>query len=302
MIDLRLIDCFVQAARLESFSGAAKALGISPGAVSQNIRALEDRLQVRLFNRTTRQVKLTVEGSRFLQRCGPAVEALTHAADDLTSERDSFRGTLRIATTTAFGRSHIIPIAGLFQRMHPDLIIEMQFADSYTDLVGEEFDLAIRGGILPDSSYVSRLLLPITPIVCASPDYVERHGLPRSVSELSQHRLIAMRSNPSQQLFAWEFGGIGDLKVESVEISPCFIVNDPAALGVAAVNGVGIAQIGSNIARPLLRSGQLVMALKDRAIKSRGIYAVYPSKRYLAAKVRAFIDLMVEQLGEHSDA
>ena len=299
MLDLRLIATFIQAARLESFSAAAKALGVSPGAVSHNIKALEERLRTRLFQRTSRQVKLTPEGQRFLQRCGPAVEALTHAADDLAADRDAFRGTLRVSATTAFGRAHVLPLAAAFQKLHPELQIEMSLTDQFVDLVAEEFDLAIRGGILPENEYITRLILPVTPLVCGSPAYFAEHGKPKDLQALSSHRLIGMRSTSSRKVFAWEFAGADS--IERVDIAPVFVVDDPEGAALTAASGAGLAQVGSNIVLPMVSRGQLELALTDRAARTRGLYAVYPSRRFASTKLKAFIQFLAEALARRPD-
>jgi DNA-binding transcriptional LysR family regulator len=298
--DLRLIATFVQAARRESFSGAAKALGISAGAVSQNIKSLEDQLGARLFTRTTRQVKLTPEGQRYLLRCAPALEALDEATVAIKDERDSFSGRLRITSTTAFGRSHVLPVIAAFQDAHPDLSIELSLSDQFVDLVAEEFDLAIRGGILKDSNYISRLLLPVTPVVCAAPSYFKAQGKPKQIADLTKHRLIGMRSNLSQELFSWEFSGKRG-QVEHIKIKPHFVINDPEGAALAAVKGLGIAQVGTNVVLPKVRDGQLVLALTDFAVQSRGIYAVYPTRRFAPKKLSAFISALAEAFAERSD-
>ncbi len=301
MIDLRLIETFIQAARRESFSGAAKAIGVSPGAVSQNIKALEDRLATRLFTRTTRQVKLTPEGQRFLQRCAPAVEALNEAAITLQEDRAAYRGTLRVTSTTAFGREHVLPALTTFQEMHPELSVELSLTDGFVDLVAEEFDLAIRAGILPDSDYIARLLLPITPMVIAAPQYLDAHGVPETIEDIQNHKLVGMRSNPSQRVFDWEFLGEGGSGVERLSINPTIVVNDPAALAQALAAGAGIGQVGSNLAVPLVRSGAAVHLFADRTVQSRGLYAVYPSKRYAPAKLTGFIEHLAQSLSERAD-
>ncbi|MCR9086956.1 MAG: LysR family transcriptional regulator [Rhodobacteraceae bacterium] len=301
MIDLRLIETFIQAARRESFSGAAKALGVSPGAVSQNIKALEDRLATRLFTRTTRQVRLTPEGTRFLQRCAPAVEALADAATALQEDHAAFRGTLRITSTTAFGRAHVLPALCAFQAHHPDLTVELSLTDGFVDLVTEEFDLAIRAGVLPDSDHIARLLLPVTPMVCAAPAYLDRHGTPQTLDDLACHRLIGMRSNPSQRVFAWEFADPGDAGLQRMEIAPSIIVNDPAALAEAVAGGAGVAQLGSNLAMPLIHGGRALHLLPRSMIRSRGIYAVYPSKRYAPVKLTRFIEHLAADLADRAD-
>lgn len=301
MIDLRLIETFIQAARRESFSGAAKALGVSPGAVSQNIKTLEERLSTRLFTRTTRQVKLTPEGQRFLQRCAPAVEALSDAATALQEDHAAFRGTLRVTSTTAFGRAHVLPALARFQELHPELTVELSLTDGFVDLVAEEFDLAIRAGILPDSDYIARLLLPVTPMVCASPEYLQKTGTPETIDALTQHRLIGMRSNPSQRVFAWEFAETEAQETRRLEIAPCIVVNDPEALAIAVADGSGIGQLGSNLALPLIAAGKAVHLFSTETVQSRGIYAVYPTKRYAPLKLTGFIEYLTETLAHRPE-
>lgn len=301
MPDLRLIGSFLQAARHESFSAAAKALGISPAAVSQNIKTLEAQLGVRLFQRTTRQVRLTPEGQRYLARCAPAIEALDDAAEMLRSDRDSLAGRLRVTSTTSFGRWHILPAIADFQGKHPELRVELTLSDAFIDLVAEGYDLAIRGGILPENEYVARLLLPVTMLVCAAPDYLARHGRPRALAELARHRLIGMRSNPSQKVFDWEFATADGAVVERIAIEPTFVVNDPEGPALAAVNGLGLAQTGSNIVLPLVSKGQLEIVLADRAVSLRGLYAVYPSRRFAPRRLTALVQFLTERFADRSD-
>lgn len=301
MVDLRLIGTFLQAARCESFSGAAKALGISPAAVSQNVRSLEDQLGARLFHRTTRQVRLTPEGQRYLQRCAPAVEALNEAALALREEREGLTGVLRVTSTTSFGRRHVLPAIGAFQALHPDLNVELSLSDGFVDLVAEGFDLAIRGGVLPDSDHIARLLLPVTMLVCGSPAYLAEHGRPETPADLAGHRLVGMRSNPSQRLFAWEFSSPEKGGVERLEIAPRFVVNDPEGVALAAAGGLGLGQVGSNVVLPLAREGRVEIVLGDRGVRLRGLYAVYPSKRLAPRRLTSFVQFLAEAFSHRSD-
>jgi DNA-binding transcriptional LysR family regulator len=298
-MELRLIETFLEAARRQSFSGAAKALEISPAAVSQNVKSLEDRLGARLFTRTTRSVRLTAEGERYFQRIEPALEALSGAADALAQERDEMQGWVRISSTTAFGRAVVIPLVAQFTHLNPRVRVEVSLSDEFVDLVAQGFDFAVRGGVLPVNDYISRLLVPVTPLVCAAPEYAQRFGLPQRLEDLATHRVIGMRSNPSQRVFAWEFKR-GQLPVK-IDIDPAFIVNDPQGAAEAAKMGIGLAQIGSNIALPLTRAGQLVIALERFAIQSRGLYAVYPTRRYLPKRVSSLITFLADQCAERSD-
>ncbi len=299
MIDLRLIDTFIQSARQGSFTAAAKVLGISPAAVSQNIRALEDGLQTRLFTRTTRQIKLTPEGARFLQRCAPAVEALAQAVDEVQEGRDALTGRLRITSTTQFGRRYLLPEIVAFQTAHPGLEIELHLSDSFVDLVANEFDLAIRIGVLPENEYIARLLVPITPLIVAAPSYLAEHGEPATLDHLAQHRLIGFRAVDSHRIFDWEIQGPDGRR--SIAVSPHLILNDPEAIGEAAAAGAGIAHVGTNVCLPLIREGRLVVLFPETAMSSRGVYAVWPTRRYVPAKSQAFIRHLTSAFSERAD-
>jgi DNA-binding transcriptional LysR family regulator len=302
MIDLRLIESFMQAARHENFSAAATAFRISPGAMSQNIKALEDKLGARLFTRTTRQVRLTSAGQLFLERCGPALEALNDATAAVAGERDTFQGTLKVTSATAFGRAFILPLAAKFQKLHPELTIELSLSDTFVDLIAEGFDLGIRGGILPANEYISRLIVPITPLVCAAPSYFKEHGKPIEPEDVLKHRLIGMRSSATQRVFPWEFAAEkGSRAISRIEIEPNFIVNDVEAVAEAAAEGVGLAQVGSNISLPRVRQGRLELALTDFAVQSRGMYAVYPTRRYAPRKLTAFIAFVADAFADDTE-
>lgn len=298
-MELRLIETFVEAARRQSFSAAARTLQISPAAVSQNIKSLEDRLGARLFTRTTRSVRLTPEGQRYFQRIEPAMQALGSAADALAEERDEMQGWVRISSTTAFGRSEVIPLVEAYMREHPRVLVDLSLSDQFVDLVAEGYDFAVRGGVLPVNDYVSRLLLPVTPLVVASPSYAKVVDLPQRIEDIANHRCVAMRSNPTQKVFAWEFQR-GRLPIQ-VDIDACFVVNDPQAAADAAAAGIGLAQVGSNVVLPMVRSQRLIVALQQHATASRGIYAVYPTRRYLPKRVSRLIDFMATRLAERAD-
>jgi len=293
-MDLRLLNTFVQAARLESFTDAGRVLQISPAAVSQNIKSLENALAVRLFTRTTRKVRLTPEGRSFLSRCQPALDALDEAVSMASDEGANVAGTIRISSTTAFGRSHIIPIISDFIARYPDVRIELQLTDGFVDLVAEEVDMAIRAGVLPENEYVSRLLLPITPIVCAAPVYFARHGKPGKPGDLKGHSCIGMISNQNKRMFEWEFKS--GSRIVKQTINSVFTVNDPEAMVLAVLSGSGIGQLGTNLALTYLNDGRLETALEDYAVPSRGIYLVYPSKRYVTTRARLFMDFLIESL------
>ncbi len=299
IMEIRLIETFVEAARKQSFSAAAKTLDLSAAAVSHNIKSLEAQLGARLFSRTTRSVRLTPEGERYFERIEPALQALGSAAEALIEERDEMQGLVRITSTTAFGRNEIIPLLRLFMSEHPRVQVELSLSDQFVDLVSEGFDFAVRGGILPVKDYVSRLLLPVTPMVVASPEYAHANGLPHRIEDIARHSCIAMKSNPTQKVFAWEFKR-GKLPIK-LDVQASMVVNDPLAAALAAASGIGLTQVGSNITLPMIRNGQLVSTLDSLTYASRGIYAVYPSRRYVPKRVSRLIDFMVQSMSERSD-
>lgn len=298
--DLRLVTTFVEAARRLSFSAAAKALGLTPGSVSQNIRHLEEQLGVRLLTRTTRQVRLTAEGARYLARCAPALEALGEADAAVREEHETLAGRLSVTSTTAFGRAHLLPVIAGFMQTHRAIEVELSLSDQFVDLVAEGFDCAVRGGILPENEYISRLILPVTPLVCASPAYAAAHGLPSSLADLPAHRLIGMRSNPSQQVLGWEFAAPGG-GVQRIEIAPALAVNDPEGVGLAAAASIGLGQVGSNVVLPLVAAGRLVLALTEHAVRSRGLYIIYPSRRFMPRRLTLFVQAMADAFAQRAD-
>jgi len=205
-----------------------------------------------------------------------------------------------VTATTAFGRQHILPLLPDFLAMHPELTLALQLSDDFTDLVADGFDLAIRGGILPENQYIARLLLPVTPLICASPAYLAAHGRPEQIVDLCRHRLIGMRSNPSQRVFAWEFRQEDGLTVR-IDVEPSFVVNDPEAATLAAVHGLGVAQLGSNLVLPHVAAARLELALTASAVRTRGLYAVWPSRRHTSRKITAFVQHLADHFATRPD-
>ena len=294
MLDLRLLSSFIQAARTGSFSEAGRVLQLSPAGVSQNIKSLEAQLGARLFTRTTRHVRLTPEGQRFLSRCAPAIAALDDAIRAVGDESERIEGRIRISSTTWFGRTRLVPLVARFMAANPRIEVEVDLSDRFVDLVAEEFDLAIRIGTLPENEYVARLLIPLTPLLCASPGYLATNGTPQTVDELKAHRCIGMRSNTERRVFPWEFNVDGT--VVRHEPAAHLIVNEAEAVAIAAVAGVGIAQVGSLLVEPRIADGSLVLLLKPFMPRARGVYAVYPTRRYTPQRTKALIEFIASEL------
>lgn len=294
MLDLRLVSSFLHAARTGSFSEAGRSLHLSPAGVSQNIKTLESQLGVRLFTRTTRQVRLTPEGQRFMARVGPALAALDDAVRAVSDESERIEGQIRISATTWFGRTRLVPLLTRFMAEHPKVEVEVDLSDRFVDLVAEAFDLAIRIGSLPENEYVARLLLPLTPLLCAAPSYLAAHGAPERIEDLARHRCIAMRSNTERRVFNWEFSDDG----ETVRHLPnaSLILNEAEAVAIAAEEGFGLAQVGSQLVEPRVAQGKLQLLMKAFTPKPRGVYAVYPTRRYTPQRTKALIAFLAKHL------
>ncbi|MEM9278225.1 MAG: substrate binding domain-containing protein [Pseudomonadota bacterium] len=216
------------------------------------------------------------------------MEALDEAVELAGQEATQMAGRIRLTSTTAFGRSHILPEISKFMMRHPMISVDLELSDGFVDLVAGEFDFAVRAGILPENEYISKRLVRITPTVCATPEYFQKYGKPTTPQDIIRHRCIGMLSNPSRRVFEWEFADKNKAFAQPVE--PVFVANDPEAVVLAAVQGVGLAQVGTNLVEPYLNSGKLVTALSDYSVESRGIYLVYPSKRFVPTRVRALMD------------
>jgi DNA-binding transcriptional LysR family regulator len=281
---VRAIQCFVQAAGNGSFAAAARILGISSAAVSKNVASLEHALGVRLMNRTTRTLVLTAEGGAFLERARVALAAL----DGTPS------GRVRISTSAAFGREHVLPtLPGLMARC-PGLSIEVDFDDRRVDLVQDGYDLVLRGGNIADSSLVSRPVCRLNTILVAAPAYLARHGTPRTPDNLHVHQLIARRFLGGA-VAAWTFrtpeGGITHFTPADAALT----VSAPEAQVQAAVLGLGIAQVGVHHAWSHLRDGQLKIVIAD--LHHPGTFEMvlqYPHRALLAPRVRVTVDYLLD--------
>lgn len=291
---VRAILSFVQVADGGSFAAAARKLGVSSASVSKNVAGLERALGVRLMNRTTRTLKLTSEGVTFLEQARIALDALDLAVDTVAAQRVEPSGRVRISTSAAFGRDQLMPaLPGLLER-YPELSVEVDFDDRCIDLINEGYDLALRGGQIPDSALVSRTICRLNMALFASPAYLGRHGVPRTPQDLKQHKIINRRFlNGSYS--KWSFRSM-DGSIETFEPEASTVtLSSPEALAQAALLGLGIAQVGVHHAWPHLRAGTLKVVLND--CHHPGDYEMvlqYPHRALLAPRVHAVINYLLE--------
>ena len=287
------IPVFVTVVESGGFSPAAKLLGISKSAVSKRVTQLEEQMGVKLLHRTTRKLSLTEAGEHFFQHARIAHQAAKDAQDAVAQLQGEPQGRLRINTPMSFGRLHIAPLIPEFLKRYPKISIEMVMDDKVADLIGEGFDIAIRGGDLPDSSLIARKLAPLRNVLCASPEYIEKHGRPVELSQLADHNCLIFTY--SKDIKEWLF--IKDGQTQSVEVTGNYNVNNSEALREALLQGAGIGRLPTFVAGPDIKSGKLVSLFEEYQMPDKTIYAVFPERQYLPSKVRAFIDFAVEYLG-----
>lgn len=291
-MDVDDLNLFVRIARLRNISSAARDVGVTPASASARLAALEKRLGARLLHRTTRQVTLTEDGLAFLPHAEHMVFAAEAAQAALGGNHAVPRGTLRVAAPASFARLHIVPGLPEFCSRYPELAIDLRISDSVVDLVEGAFDVAVRYADLGDSSFVARRLAPDRRVLVASPDYVKRRGRPKTPDDLAEHACLVVGT-----LDLWTFQG-KDGQVIERRVSPCLRINDGVAIRDAASAGLGVALMATWCAPDELRSGRLVPVLTDYPlISTQTLWALYPSSRELAPKVRVLIDWLAERFG-----
>ncbi len=278
---------FVRVADLKGFAPAARGLGLSPSAVTRLVAALEERLGVRLLQRTTRTVTLTDAGARYLERARRILADIEEADGSAQAERARPTGRLVVSAPVMFGRLHVSPLMGRYLESYPEVVGELVLSDRMVNLVEEGVDLAVRIGHLADSNLVARKVGETRRVVVASPGYLDRRGEPRNPLELSRHATIQFSAiTPSAD---WRFTRGG--REMRVSVAPRYVTNSPdAAIGHAERDG-GLTRALSYQVAATVKAGRLRIVLADFEPPSLPIHFVYPTSRLLSAKVRAFIDL-----------
>ena len=295
---VRAMLSFVQAADHGSFVAAARRLGISAAAVGKNVAALETALGVRLMNRSTRSLQLTSEGQAFLEGAREAIDALDAAIDRVAVQRTEAAGRVRISSGVAVGHRYLLPLLPLLAVRYPKIIPDIVFDDRRVDLVRDGFDIALRGGVLDDSSLISRRVCSLLTVLAASPDYLARHGVPRRPDDLTGHRLIAVRFLTGRTS-PWPFRTARGEVEERVPDPAAVIVSDPEAAVETAARGLGVAQVGVHHAWRYLRQGRLKLVLAEHHdAGAREMALQYPHRALVAPRVRATVDFLLQELAK----
>lgn len=291
------IQAFAAVVDAGSFVGAAEALGLSKAALSRHVGALEARHGVRLLHRTTRRLALTEEGQRFLARCREVLAGLDEAEQELTSATAQATGLLRINAPVAFGTRHLAVLWGPFRSRHPGVQLDITLADRIVDLVEEGYDLAVRIAALPSSSLVSRRLATARTVLCASPRYLAEHGTPRSPGELAGHVTLAYSYLSTGD--EWRFEGPDG--AVAARVRPSVHSNSGDTCRIMALAHQGIILEPDFLVSEDLAAGTLVELMPAYRSPQLGIFAVYPTRKHVAPKVRAMVDYLVEALAAHDE-
>lgn len=285
---------FARVIEAESFSSAARELGLSKSAVSKQIARLEDELGVRLLNRTTRRLSLTEAGTAFYEGCRRVVAEAEAAELAVTQLAAAPRGRLKVNAPMSFGVREVGPALPEFMACYPELSVELVLNDRVVDLVEEGFDIAVRIARLGDSSLIARRLAPCRHVLCAAPDYLAVRGTPRSVEDLKEHDCLQYSYQHSGE--AWHLSGPGG--EQQVRVRGRLRVNNGDALLTAALGGLGVALLPSFICGDDLRAGRLVHLLAEWGGPAEtAVYAVYPASRNLSPKVRVLVDFLAARFG-----
>lgn len=285
---------FVHVVEAGSFSAAAQQLGVSTSQVSKQIARLEERLQARLLNRSTRRVVPTEEGELYYQRCKRILESLQSAEEDIGLNRYEARGNVHIAISAEIGESLFTPLLARFLAEHPQLSIEVSLSDGCGDLIGPGHDLAIWCGRLDDSSLVARRLCELELVAVASPAYLARHSAPQQPDDLARHNCLVSSNGE------WVFSD-GETRV-AIDVSGNWRSPHVTIRLAAACGDMGIALLPRRIAADAIAQQRLVPVLGGWNRQREAVWAVYPQNRYLAARVRLLLDFLAAEFTEFGSA
>lgn len=280
---------FAQVVDQGSFTRAAASLGLSKATISKQVARLEERLGARLLNRTTRRLHLTDAGQAYYQACSRILHEIEAAEGAVAQLQSKPRGRLRVSGPVSFGQRFLGAAIAELMTTYPELEVELVLSDRFVDIVEEGFDVAVRIASLTDSSLIARRLGPMRGYVCASPDYLRAHGHPQRPADLAGHNCLLYSHESTGP--RWSFKG--ESGQTTVQVEGTLRVNNGDVLRQAALHGVGLAFLPGFIVEEDIRRGRLVSVLEEWTEWDAGIYAVYPHRRHLAAKVRVFVDFMV---------
>jgi DNA-binding transcriptional LysR family regulator len=290
---LARIATFVQAAESLSFVGAARLLGVSASAVGKTVAKLEKSLGVRLFQRSTRTSRLTEEGRLFYASCRKVLDDLQDAEAMVSQTVQKPRGRLRVSLPT-IGYRFLVPHIAEFHRLYPEVELDLDFNDRLVDIIEDGFDAVIRSGDLPDSRLMSKLLGPFRLVLCAAPRYLEKHGMPRSIADLSHHSCLQFRFPSSGKIRGWPFpDGAAQPQTDSFALLTC---SNMEAIRALTIEGLGLGYMPDFLAQSAIDQGVLKRVPLDLPVDEGRFWVLWPSSRQLSPKIRVFVDFVSERL------
>ncbi len=295
MDSLSDVAVFVAVVEAGNFSLAAERLKLSRSVVSKYVSRLEDRLGARLLNRTTRRLNLTEAGRVFFERSRRGLEDIAEAEAEVSRLQARPSGVLRINAPMTFGIQHVAPLLPEFLGRYPDVSVEMDLDDRKVDVIDGGFDVALRSTEMEDSSLVARRLAPIRHMIVAAPAYLQRRGIPRTPEDLREHDIVTFSLQRSAQ--SWQFVG-PDGDVATVPIEGRLRMNNSLALREALLGGVGITRTPTFLVGQDIREGRLVPLLQNYRTLEVALHVVYPQRRHLSPKVRAFVDFIADKISD----
>lgn len=291
MDTLLSVRVFLAVANERSFVQAATRLSLSRAVVSKHVKHLEAHIGTRLLDRTTRSVRLTELGREFFLRAQQSVGELHEAMAQAGESTQAPRGKIRVTCALSFGLRHLAHLVSEFVGRYPEVSIELDLSDRMADIASGGYDLAIRIAALDTGSLIARRLAITEMLVCAAPSYLERHGTPADPSVLGQHNCLTYSYNPQPNLWSFTRGA----EREAVRVGGCLQANNGDLLQQMAVDGRGIALLPAFLVSADLAAGRLIHLLPDYHAGALGIHAVYAHRKFMPAKVRAFLDFLVER-------
>jgi DNA-binding transcriptional LysR family regulator len=293
MDKLTTMKTFVSVVQEGSFSKAADKLDISPQLVSKYVSALEEGLSTRLLHRTTRKVSTTEAGDHYFTRCLQVLGDIDDIENSLNNLSENVSGVLSISAPMSFGVKHLAPLLVKFQKQYPNLKLDLKLTDQFVDIVEQGIDIALRIGVLKNSSLIAKKIAPIRLAVFASPAYLKQHGTPTTLQELQQHNYLRYaNAEPTKRLT-----GVNELKSE-FKLESNLVANNGDLLLNTAIAGGGIAMQPTFIAGEALAQGKIVRILQNHEPEPMGLYMVYANRQFLPSKVRAFVDFTSDYYGD----
>lgn len=294
MDKLNLLKLFVNVAEHGSFAATANHLGLSPSTLSKAVARLEKNLKLVLFYRTTRQLTLTESGQEYLYVARKLITDLEQCEQKLSQSNDSPQGVIKLNVPVSYGSLYITPLIGKFHELYPEITFDISYQDAYVDMVAEGIDICLRSGTLGDSGLIAKQLSIMDFLICASPKYIEKYGKPSSLEDLENHSWIRFRYRQSGKLhpiFVEDQGS--ELALDPGQQ---WIVDDGEALVKLCSQSVGLTQVPHFIAKNSVESGEIVPVMPLFRTKRFGIWAIYPEREYLPAKIKVFIEFLQKEI------